>query len=51
MSIVVERKMQAPTHGASGVSAVINSAKFMSFAGVFIGDDGRSDGGCFTEYG
>ncbi len=34
---LAERKVQAPTHRASGASVVVNSAKFTSFVGIFIG--------------
>ena len=34
-----ERKVQAPTHRASGVSAVGNFHKFTSFVGAFIGGE------------
>ena len=34
---LAERKVQAPTHRASGVPAVVNSARFTSFVGIFIG--------------
>jgi hypothetical protein len=39
---LAERKVQAPTHRASGVTAVVNSARFTSFVGLFIeGVSGR----------
>ena len=39
---LVERKVQAATHRASCASAVVNSARFTSFVGVFIGGGERS---------
>jgi hypothetical protein len=45
---LAERKVQAPTHRASGVTAVVNSARFMSFVGVSIGG-GEGKGGDYIS--